>query len=374
MRVDTNVPILKGRVAEGKRGRLARVTPEIRAYADRGARVIVLSHLGRPKGSRVKLLSNQPIAKQMARLVGRRITFVDVVSGKKAEQAVHDMSPGDIVWLENTRFDAREKKDSATLAKEWAAFADIYINNAFGVCHRKHASVHAITRKLPSFAGGLLQEEVRELTRPRKKPFMLVMGGIKLETKLPMLEKLAPDAKAILLGGGIALSVAGAALHRPLNPVGLRIQPEEYALGRAFLKRYGRKVVLPVDLRVGTSVRSRVTRVRFIEDVREGEQVFDIGPKTIRQYAQIFNEAKSIVWNGSMGFLEHREGVFGTKAIARSIARVKGARKILGGGDTVAFVGRSRHVKDFTFISTGGGAMLQFLAGEKLPGLEVLKK
>ncbi len=374
MRVDTNVPIKNGRVVDGKRGRLARAAPEIEAYARRGAKVIILSHLGRPKGKRVKELSNAPVAKGMSRILGRQVDFVSKTSGPSVKNEVTGMLEGGILWLENVRFDEREVKNSRVLAKEWAELADVYVNNAFGACHRKHASVHAITKELPSVAGGLIREEVQELSKPFEKPFILVMGGIKLETKLPVLRHLAPQADVILAGGGVALTLASAALGRTLCPVGRSIKKSEVTLAQSFLKRFGDKLQLPVDVRVGGSIRAQKTTVRFIEDVQKGEEVFDIGPKTARQFRTLMQGAGSIVWNGSMGVLEHAEGVRGTRSIAKSISRARGARTILGGGDTVAFVERSGHAKRFTFISTGGGAMLEFLSGKKLPGLEVLKK
>ncbi len=242
MRVDTNVPIKNGRVIDGSRGRLAHVAPEIERYAKRGARVIVLSHLGRPKGKRVKALSNRPIAKKMGKMLGRQVEFVSSVSGPVARRAVGKMSDGDILWLENVRFEEGEKKNSSALAKAWAASADLYINNAFGACHRKHASVHAITRELPSYAGSLIQKEVSELSKPFRKPFVIVVGGIKIKTKLPALSKLAPQADMILVGGTVALTLAGAALHKPLHPAGLTIEPDEYKIARTFLKRFIHKV------------------------------------------------------------------------------------------------------------------------------------
>jgi phosphoglycerate kinase len=201
MRVETNVPLVRGRVQDGKHGRLAQTAPELARYAERGAKLIVLSHLGRPDGRRVRALSNAPVARAMEKMLHRRVLFSKDLTGPKVKKTIAKMRAGDILWLENVRFDPREEQDSQAFAKELAALADVYVNNAFGVCHRAHASVHAIARELPSYAGTLVQQEVRELGRPFQKPFVLVMGGMKLKTKLPALGRLAPQADRILIGG-----------------------------------------------------------------------------------------------------------------------------------------------------------------------------
>jgi len=374
MRVDTNVPVKNGRVVDGDRGRLARILPEIEAFAKKGARVIILSHRGRPGGKYVEILSNQPIAKRAGQYLKGRVSFFEASHGKKVEARIENMGPGEVLWLENVRFDSREEKNSAALGKAYAALADVYVNNAFGVSHRKHASVHAVTNYIPSYAGALILEELKELSKSPKHPFVLVMGGIKLETKLPVLKKLAPQADVVLLGGGIALAFAAAVLGIKLQPVGRSLSYSDIVLANAFFKTCADKIHLPVDVKIGTSLTSGFVKNRLLEECQGGEQVFDIGKETIRQYRALLQGAKTVVWNGSMGVLEHSGGVKGTRAIAKSITSLRTARTILGGGDTVSFVERSGHVNGFTFVSTGGGAMLEFLAGKKLPGLEVLKK
>lgn len=337
VRCDFNVPVVRGKVDVSPTGRIARALPEIRKLRKQGAALILVTHLGRPKGIEQKF-SVRPIAKALASELGCEVLVADDVAGPSSRALAGDLAPGDVMMLENIRFDAREEENDIAFAKELAALADVYVNNAFGVCHRKHASVVAIAKRLPSFAGELVQNEVKELTKPFAAPFVLVIGGIKLETKLPLLAKLGPQADAILIGSGLVEDV---------------MMPSR-ELGRA-LRSLQEKIVVPVDLK------------------RDADRhAFDIGPKAAKQYIAALQGAKTIVWNGPLGIIEKTAGRKGTVAVVRAMAQVKGARTIVGGGETEDFLYEEGLSQSMSWVSTGGGAMLAFLAGEKLPGLQSL--
>lgn len=371
MRIDANVPMNGTKILEGPLGRLARTAPEIKKLADRGAKVILISHFGRPGGRHDSKLTLKPIATRMSKLVGKKVQFIPGIDHAKVVSQLEGMRDGSVVMLENLRFDAREKKNDTSFAKLLASYADVYINNAFGVCHRKHASVNAVTRYLPSYAGKLLQKEITELSKTFHKPFILVMGGVKLKTKIPVILKLAPKASAVLLGGGISLPMISVGTKTPLQLKGRAISREELSLARQVLKKFGAKIILPIDLKVRINRKEKLREVAA-RDLKKSHQVVDIGMHTQELYRRMVIGAKSVAWNGAMGIVEEKEGAEGTVAVANAIARLKGARTILGGGDTVAFVERLGIGKKFTLLSTGGGAMLAYLAGESLPGLEPL--
>ena len=372
MRVDVNVPIKNGRVQEGALGRLALTAPDVKRLIRRKAKVILVSHLGRPKGRVVKTLSLKPIANRFSKLLGVRVKLAPGVIGAKVEQMIKKMKPGDVLLLENVRFDPGEEKNSAAFAKELAKLGDIYINDAFGVCHRKHASVHAITRYLPSYAGRLVQEEVHQLSQSFAKPLIILIGGLKLETIVGLLEKLAPIADAVLVGGGVAISLMGAKYKKSFLVAGKKVPQAELLVAKRLLDKYGRKIYCPLDLRVSKAKKPHKLQEINAQLLKVDHHVFDIGPDTEVFFGRILQTAKSVVWNGPMGIIEDPKAGHGTEFVAKVISQLKKARTILGGGDTVTFVEKKGYGKGFTLLSTGGGAMLAFLAGELLPGLEVL--
>lgn len=370
MRFDGNVPLSGRKIVEGPLGRLARTAPEVKTFVDRGAKVILMSHFRRPGGRHVKDLSLKPVANKMSKLVGKKIVLAPGVTNHKTADLVEEMKDGSIVMLENLRFDPREEKNTASLARELAAMADVFVNNAFGVCHRKHASVNAVTRYLPHYAGKLLASEVRELSKSFHKPFILVMGGVKLKTKMPVISKLAPKASAVLLGGGISLPIIAAKHGTSLQLTGKVIGRDDVALAKKLLKKFESKLVLPLDLLVKKS--GGGYEEVGVRELQRQHEVIDIGSHSQELYRRMLIGAKSVAWNGAMGVVEQKPGQAGTIVVAESIAKLKDARTIVGGGDTVAFVEGIGIGKKFTLLSTGGGAMLAFLAQEKLPGLEPL--
>lgn len=350
LRLDVNVPVKGGKVEEGGEfGRITQALPEVDRLLARGACVILAAHLGDPGGEVNKKLSLAPVAKVLAERLQQPVPLV-----KNFE--VPELKPGTLCMLENLRFDPGEEKNSGVFASKLASIADVYVNNAFGVCHRKHASVHAITSKLPSFAGELLVREIAELQHQLKQPFVLIMGGAKIQTKIGMLHKLGPMADKILIGGGLAVTfLAAANVDLPTYPTAL-IGSGDVTVAKKLLKKFVQKIVLPVDL------------------IAKPKQqiVSDIGPDSQAMFSREIMQAKSIIWNGPMGIIERNDGTQGTLAIAQAIKNSK-ARAITGGGETVDFLDSHDLIHGFAHVSTGGGAMLAFLGGEKLPGLEALR-
>lgn len=371
VRIDANVPLVNGRISKGGAWRLEQVVEYLHALSKRGAVVVVCSHLGRPDGKRIKALSLAPVARWLKRVGKVRSTLAPGITGPKVVTMVEHAKPGDVVVLENLRFDAREEQDDKQFAKELASLADMYINNAFGTCHRKHASVHTVTTFLPSYAGPLIVKEVKGLSAKRRKPFMLVMGGMKLKTKMPVLERLAPEAEAVLTGGGIALTLQAARDRQPITLNGKQMGMEELRLARRAMKVYGDRLVLPIDYVVGNGRRVKIV---WADELGSDDVVIDTGPKTREQYSEYLKGAKTIIWNGAMGIVEERAAQAGTMALTKSISAQKKAVTILGGGDTISFLRNKGLAKGFTHLSTGGGAMLVFLGGGQMPGLDVLKK
>lgn len=341
LRIDANVGLTRGRAVIGVHDKIAKTLPEILRLQQRGARIILITHFGRPVGKQTEW-SVAPLARAIGAVIGTKIALAEDIVGNHAKRLSATLPEGGVMMLENLRFDPREAKNDAEFARSLAALADVYVNNAFGVCHRAHASVAAITKFLPSFAGSLLQEEVLQLSKPSKKPFVLIVGGNKLETKVPLLLSLGKKADAVVLGSG-------------LMPAFNAVCPSPDA--EMVVRTLKHKLRMPLDLRCG----------------RLGD-VIDIGRETELSFPELLHGAKTIVWNGPLGIAERHEGASGTRALLKAIAGVKGARTIVGGGETVALVEASPYAGKMTLLSTGGGAMLAFLAGENMPGLVALQK
>jgi 3-phosphoglycerate kinase len=357
LRIDANVPMKKGAIEDGDRGRIAQSIPEIIRLCAHGARVILATHLGDPKGKVDAKLSVKPIAKALEKRLKRKVLVLDGVIGKHVEKAILEMEPGEVVMLENLRFEKGEEENDTAFAKSLARLADVYVNNAFGACHRAHASILGITKYLPSFAGGLLHKEIKELSTVPLHPFVLIMGGAKLSTKIPILDVLGKKADKILLGGAICLPFLKALeLPMPVKPHGLLL-PADVASAKAVIKKYPTKLFVPIDL--------------VLDDAEE--RVLDVGPDTVKLFSSELKGAKEVLWNGPMGIIELPGGRKSTEAIAKLLSRNKPRRSILGGGDSVDYLEKKNLLGGFTHVSTGGGAMLAFLSGEKLPGLEALR-
>ncbi len=374
VRIDANVPIKRGRAVDGKHGRIARAAVDLEWLRQRGARIVILTHLGRPNGRRIAAYSTAPVARRLKELLGGTIKHSRHVIGPQVERQVSHLEDGDILVLENLRYDAREQENAKSFATTLAGLGDIYVNDAFGNSHRAHVSMDAITDELPSYAGPSLVHEVDVLSevfdRP-KKPFVLVMGGLKAKGKIPVMRKLLKQADVIAVGG--ALATAFLVAHN--IPVGQSVFDKAgVAAAKRLLRNHRDKFLLPIDVRVAKSLRARSPKTRSIWDIGPNETIVDLGPQSMRQIRKELKRAKMVVWNGPFGYCENKAFCEGTESLARAIARQTGKTKtVVGGGDTLPVVDGLNLANRYTLLSTGGGAMLDFLAGKKLPGIEALK-
>ncbi len=366
VRVDYNVPLKNGIVQEDFKIRQS--LPTLQYLQNHGAKIIIVSHLGRPQGVQENA-SLHPIKIKLEKFLKKKIKFFALNDLKAAVEYTQKMQPGEIIMLENIRFSKDEEKSGKVFAKQISELGDVFILDGFAVAHRKAASITGVAKYLPAYAGLLVEREVKSLTqvmsRP-KKPLVVVLGGVKLETKIPVLKNLLPLADHILLGGGIANSL--------LKAHGIDIGDSVYdELPKNLLKILGnKKIILPVDVVVGNQL-GKKTKTQFADEMRFGknEGIYDIGPKTRELYAGILKRANTIVWNGAMGLFEQSPYQHGTFALAKCIAQSK-ANTVCGGGETVEVLKQLKLTSKISTISTGGGAMLEFLSGKKLPGIQAV--
>ncbi|MDD2758401.1 MAG: phosphoglycerate kinase [Patescibacteria group bacterium] len=371
LRVDFNVPMKNGRVKE--KYKIEKSLPTIKYLLHHDAKVILVSHLGRPKGADKKL-SLKPVEKVLAKILGKKVGLVEL---KNAAQKIAKMADGSVILLENIRFIKGEDKNDAKLAKSLAELADIFVLDGFAVAHRDVASVSGVAKHLPSYAGLLLAEEVKGLNQvllKPKKPFVVILGGAKMETKIPLIKKLLPQATNILVGGGIVNTCLWAKGYKVGRSI---IEKEHKKTALAFLKN--KKIIMPVDVVVGSAdgqgVRVVPVDAKFkVKDAKFG--IYDIGPKTISLFAKYIKKANTLVWNGAMGMFEQHPYQFGSRSVARLMAtRAKGrAYGVTGGGETVELVKKLKLLDEIDLVSTGGGAMLEFLSGQRLPGVQAVSK
>jgi phosphoglycerate kinase len=376
VRADLNVPLEDGRVTDDNRIRAS--LPTIVNLLERGASVILASHLGRPKGKVVDPLRLRPVAERLSQLLGRPVRMTGDALGPGVQVAVDKLRPGDLLLLENLRFHAAEEANDPEFATALANLADLYVNDAFGAAHRAHASTEGITHHLPAVAGLLMEREVDALTKLLRKParpFHAIIGGAKVSGKLEVLSALLARCQAVLLGGGMAntfLAAKGYNLGKSL------VEAEQLDNAAKIFDEARRKrvrLMLPVDAVVAPQVHHRAkTRVVPIAEAPKDQIVVDIGPATIKAYVEHLSKAKTIFWNGPMGVFEMPQMAEGTNAIAKLLARRSraGVITIVGGGDSVAAVERLGLTDRMTHVSTGGGASLEFLEGKTLPGVAAL--
>ena len=370
LRADLNVPIADdGEVADA--ARIDAMLPTLRRLVDHGAAVVVASHLGRPKGKAVAALSLAPVARALGARLGRPVPLAPAATGPEVHKAVAALAGGDVLLLENLRFDPREEKDDPAFAGELAAGLDLLVNDAFGAVHRAHASVHALAAVLPSVAGLLVEREVQALGRllAAERPFVVVLGGAKVADKLAMLDALATRADRLAVGGGMAntfLLAKGVRLGRSL------VEPDRLEDARRLLERLGDRLVLPVDLVVGAGPDDALPRVVPADGVGEADMALDVGPESRRRFAQALAGARTVFWNGPMGMFERPPFRAGTEAMARAVASLPGAFTVVGGGDSVAALNQMALAERIGHVSTGGGASLEFVEGRELPGLSAL--
>ena len=374
VRVDFNVPIRDGKISEDYR--IRRAIPTIDYLIERKAKVIIGTHLGRPKGNIIADLSLKPIQKRLSYLLGKSVNFTGQVIGNEVKEAINGLDNGEVMLLENLRFHKEETDNDPEFAKELASFADIYVNDAFGTSHRKHASTYGMALEFDHrLAGFLVSRELKFLTRIREnpeRPFVVIVGGGKIKDKIHALKSLIEEADKVLLGGGAAYTFLKA---KGVNVGNSIVDDEMLGWAKESLEKYGDKIFLPVDHVVADNFERRKNCMVMDDNIPDGLQAFDIGPKTAALYAHQIRGTGSIFWGGPMGVFEVGDFSAGTTQVARAVALAtwRGATTVVGGGETIASI-RQAEVLDseITHISTGGGALLEFLGGVELPGISVL--
>ncbi len=377
VRVDLNVPVDNGVVTDATR--IERIGPTITELADKGAKVILLSHFGRPKGVDPKQ-SLKPVAAEVARVIKRKVGFASDCVGEVAEKAVAAMQSGAILCLENTRFHAGEEKNDPAFVEQLAKLGDIWVNDAFSAAHRAHASTEGLGHKLPAYAGRAMQEELVALTRALEhpeRPLAAIVGGAKISTKLELIGNLLAKVDFLIIGGAMAntfLLAQGKNIGKSLVEADL-VPTAQKIMAQA--KADKRDIVLPVDVVVAEKLEANTpSRVVGVGDVGDADMVLDIGPKSVEHVVSVLARAKTLVWNGPFGAFEMEPFDKGTVSVAEAAAELTQAGKLVtvaGGGDTVAALNAANVTDRFTYVSAAGGAFLEWLEGKALPGVEVLR-
>jgi phosphoglycerate kinase len=378
VRVDFNVPLKDGKVESDKR--IKESLPTIEYLRKKGAKVILMSHLGRPDGKRVPDMSLRPVADALAALLGAPVAFAEDSVGPAAEQAVAALGPGGVLLLENLRFHAEEEENDPAFAKQLAALADVYVNDAFGSAHRAHASTEGITRFVPQAASGYLMKKELDylgdaLSNP-KRPFVAVLGGSKVSSKIDVIKSLLPRVDKLLIGGGMTytfLKAQGLEVGKSI------VENDKLDLARSLMAEAGGKLELGTDFVVTDKLDFKARTVGALKTVAKDAipadwEAVDVGPATVATFTQVLLAAKTIIWNGPVGVFEIDATAKGTMAIAEALAKATagGATTIIGGGDSASAVKKAGVASKVSHVSTGGGASLEFLEGKVLPGVAAL--
>ncbi|MDY6065004.1 MAG: phosphoglycerate kinase [Finegoldia sp.] len=376
VRVDYNVPIKDGEITDNNR--IEASLPTLKYLLDKDAALILISHLGRPKGKVNRDYSLDPVAKELSRLLERDVKFLDsdMVVDEKIKEEVSNLKNGEIALLQNTRFRPEEEKNDDEFAKDLASLADLYVNDAFGTCHRAHASNVGVSKYLPSAVGRLVEKELEQmgnaLENPQR-PFLAILGGAKVSDKIGVIDNLIDKVDTFLIGGAMAFTFLKA---QGINTGKSLVEDEKLDLANDLLKKAqekGVKLILPVDFVVAKEISDDVeTTIVDYKDIKDDEAGFDIGPSTVKLFDEEIQKAKTIIWNGPMGVFELDNFNKGTFGVADSVA-ASDATTIIGGGDSAAAIEKSGNKTKVTHVSTGGGASLEFLEGKVLPGIDAIE-
>ncbi|PWF99444.1 phosphoglycerate kinase [Levilactobacillus bambusae] len=380
MRVDFNVPIKDGVIQNDNR--IVAALPTIKYVTDRGGKAILFSHLGRIKTEDDKKdLSLRPVAERLSNLLNKPVTFVPVTEGKQLEDAINNMKDGDVLLVENTRFEdvkdgeyvKRESGNDPELGKYWASLGDVFVNDAFGTAHRSHASNVGIASNMPQTAAGFLMEKeikfLGDAVNNPKRPFVAILGGAKVSDKIGVIDNLLDKADKILIGGGMTYTFYAAKGMTIGNSL---VEKDKIDEAKQILDKAGDKLVLPVDSVVATEFSNDAPHKIVEGDIPDGYMALDIGPKTVQEFEDVLKDAKTVVWNGPMGVFEMSNYAKGTLEIGKFLGTLSDATTIVGGGDSTAAVQQLGVADKLTHISTGGGASLEYLEGKELPGIAAI--
>ena len=376
LRCDFNVPLDESLNITDKT-RIVAALPTIKYLLEHNAKLILCSHLGRPKGEVKKEFSLAPVAKELSKELGKEVKLAQDVTGPSAKELTSNMKEGDVVLLENVRFDPREEQNDDTLSQEFASLADVYVNDAFGTCHRAHSSTAGVAKYLPSACGFLIEKELKALGDALNnpvRPFVAILGGKKVSDKIGVIDSLLEKVDTLLIGGGMAYTFYKSMGYGVGNSV---CELDKLDLAKSLMQKAkdkGVKMLLPLDNKIGKEFKpdteSKVVKYSEIPDGWEG---FDIGPETIKLYTEELQKAKTVLWNGPVGLFEFDQFAVGTNAIANCLANLTDCTTIIGGGDSAAAVTKAGLADKMSHISTGGGASLEFIEGKKLPGIECIQ-